>query len=163
MNLTPQQRLADSRRAIVQIMNRDHQEPINDDNSNSSSSRTTDSAHETFEGGPHSNPSAHRHSSGLNGLWRAVRRASSAWWRSHPAHLAVDVCHPMLEKYARENPLKLVGVAAAVGAVVVIAKPWRLISITGVLITAMRSTQMSSLVASLLSSAPERPSGHKPD
>jgi hypothetical protein len=69
----------------------------------------------------------------------------------------------MLEKYARENPLKLVGVAAAVGAVVVIAKPWRLISITGVLITAMRSTQMSSLVASLLSSAPERPSGHKPD
>jgi hypothetical protein len=63
----------------------------------------------------------------------------------------------MFEKYARDNPLKLIGVAATVGAVVVIAKPWRLISVTGVLIAAMRSTQMSSLVASFLSSTSERP------
>jgi ElaB/YqjD/DUF883 family membrane-anchored ribosome-binding protein len=63
----------------------------------------------------------------------------------------------MLEKYAAENPLKLVGIAAAIGAAVVIAKPWRLISVTGVLIAALRSTQMSSLVASFLSVTPEPP------
>jgi hypothetical protein len=62
----------------------------------------------------------------------------------------------MFEKYAQDHPLKLVGAAAAVGAVMVIAKPWRLISVTGVLIAAMRSTQMSSLVASFLTSRPER-------
>jgi len=158
MNLTPQQRLAASRRAIVQNMNRDRQEQTNDDMPYGSLSRTADDgAQRTFEGGSHSVRSARPHSSGLKGLWRTVRRASSAWWRSHPAHLAVDVCHPMFEKYARENPLKLVGVAAAVGAAVVIAKPWRLISVTSVLVAAMRSTQMSSLVASFLSSTSERP------
>jgi hypothetical protein len=157
MNLTPQQRLTASRRAIVQSMNRDRQEHLNDDMPDGSPSRTADNEQEAFDGGSNSTRSARHHSSGLKGLWRTARRASSAWWRSHPAHLAVDVCHPMFEKYARENPLKLVGVAAAVGAVVVIAKPWRLISVTGVLIAALRSTQMSSLVASFLSSTPERP------
>jgi len=160
MSLTPQLRLAASRRAIVQSMNRDRDEQESDDMPDSSSSRGVDGEPETFEGGNNSTRSARPHSSGLKGVWRSVRRASSAWWRSHPAHLAVDVCHPMFEKYARENPLKLVGVAAAVGAVVVIAKPWRLISITGVLVAAMRSTQMSGLVASFLSSPPERPREH---
>lgn len=160
MNLTPQQRLATSRRAIVQSMGRDRQENMNDDMPDGSSSRTTEGEQGVFEGASNSTRSAHLHSSGLKGLWRTVRRASSSWWRSHPAHLAVDVCHPMFEKYARENPLKLVGVAAAVGAVVVIAKPWRLISVTGVLIAALRSTQMSSLVASFLSPTPERPREH---
>jgi hypothetical protein len=158
MNLTPQQRLAMSRRAIVQSMNRDRQEEhMNDDMPDGSSSRAANGEHEAFEGDSNSARSARHHPSGLKGLWRTVRRASSAWWRSHPAHLAADVCHPMFEKYARNNPLKLVGIAAAVGAVVVIAKPWRLISVTGVLIAAMRSTQMSSLVAAFLSSPPERP------
>jgi len=157
MNLTPQQRLTASRRAIMHSMNRDCQEQINDDTPESSSSWPNDGERETFEDELNSARSGRTNSSGLNGLWRTVRRASSAWWRSHPAHLAVDVCHPIFEKYARDNPLKLIGVAAAVGAVVVIAKPWRLISVTGVVIAAMRSTQMSSLVASFLSSTSERP------
>jgi len=157
MNLTPQQRLAASRRAIVQSMNRDRQEHMNDDMPDGSSSRMADGENATFEDESNSTRSTRPHSAGLKGLWRTVRRASSAWWRSHPAHLAVDVCHPMFEKYARENPLKLVGVAAAVGAAVVIAKPWRLISVTGVLVAALRSTQMSSLISSFLSSTPERP------
>ena len=158
MNLTPQQRLAVSRRAIVQSMSRDRQDSLNDDRPDDSSPLGADGGAAAFEDGSHSTRSSRPHSSaGFNGLWRTVRRASSAWWRSHPAHLAVDVTHPMLEKYAAENPLKLVGIAAAIGAAVVIAKPWRLISVTGVLIAALRSTQMSSLVASFLSATPERP------
>jgi hypothetical protein len=60
----------------------------------------------------------------------------------------------MVENYARANPLKLIGIAAAAGALVVIAKPWRLISVTGVVVAALRSTQMSSLIASFLASPP---------
>ncbi len=156
MSMTPQQRLAASRRAIVQSMNRDRQEHMNDDMAADSQAGTGLGGQESLEGAGHSTRSARTHSSGLNGLWRIVRRATSSWWRSHPAHLAVDVVHPMFEKYAQDHPLKLVGAAAAVGAVMVIAKPWRLISVTGVLIAAMRSTQMSSLVASFLTSPPER-------
>ena len=145
MNLTPQQRLATSRRAIVQSMNQDRREHRND------------GGDKTFEDEANKHRLARQRPSGLNGLWRMVRRAASAWWQSHPAHLAMDVAHPMIEKYAQANPLKLLGLAAAVGAVVVIAKPWRLISVTGLVVAAFRSTQMSNLIASVLSSPPARP------
>lgn len=151
MNLTPQQRLAASRRAIVQSMHRDQRTHNHGDMPNGASAQPTNEDDGNYASGSRSNRA---HSSGLNGLWRSVRRTASAWWRSQPASLAVDVVHPMVEKYAQANPLKLIGLAAAVGAAVVIAKPWRLISITGVLVATLRSTQMSSLIASVLSSPP---------
>ncbi len=154
MSLTPQQRLAASRRAIVQSMNRDHREHSQDEAPDGAPARPADAGNGSPTGASRSNRT---HSSGLNGLWRSLRRTTSAWWRSHPACIAVDVVHPMVEKYAQAHPLKLIGMAAAVGAVVVIAKPWRLISVTGVLIAALRSTQMSSLIASFLSSPPTEP------
>ena len=156
MTLSPQQRLAATRRAIVQSMGRDREAHSSDDMPDVSQAETGFDGHATFKSAADSARSARRHSSGLNGLWRTVRRATSTWWRSHPAHLAVDVVHPVFEKYAQEHPLKLVGAAAAVGAVLVIAKPWRLISVTGLLMAALRSTQISSLIAPFLASQPER-------
>ncbi len=96
-------------------------------------------------------------SEGVKGLWRTLHRTAKAWWRSHPAHLAVEVGEPLLGKYAATNPLKLLAISAGLGAAVVLAKPWRLISVTGLLIAAMRSTQVSGLMASLLSSEPRDP------
>lgn len=157
MNLTPQQRLAVSRRAIVQSMNRDHHEHSHDEAPEGASSRPAEEAVRASGGASRSNQ---KHSSGFNGLWRVVRRTASGWWRSHPASLAVDVVQPMVENYARANPLKLIGIAAAVGALVVTAKPWRLISVTGILVAALRSTQMSSLITSVLSSPPTDPRDH---
>ncbi len=93
-------------------------------------------------------------SEGVKGLWRTLRRTAKAWWRSHPAHLAVEVGEPLLGKYAAANPKKLLAISAVLGGAVVLAKPWRLISVTGLLIAALRSTQMSGLLASLLSSEP---------
>lgn len=102
-------------------------------------------------------------SEGVKGLWRTLRRTAKAWWRSHPAHLAVEVGQPMLDKYAATHPLKLLAISAAVGGAVVLVKPWRLISVTGLLIAALRSTQVSGLMSSLLS--PEAPdlgrAGHR--
>lgn len=155
MNLTPQQRLAASRRAIVQSMNRDHHEHSHDETPDGAPSRFADEEPGASAGAPRSNQ---KHSSGLNGLWRVARRTASRWWRSHPASLAVVVVQPMVENYARANPFKLIGMAAVAGAIVVTAKPWRLVSVTGVLIAAMRSTQMSSLIASVLSSPRDYPS-----
>lgn len=96
-------------------------------------------------------------SEGVKGLWRTLRRTAKAWWRSHPAHLAVEVGEPLLDKYAAANPLKLLAISAAIGGAVVLAKPWRLISVTGLLIAALRSTQVSGLLASLLSPEPHDP------
>lgn len=96
-------------------------------------------------------------SAGVKGLWRTLRRTAKAWWRSHPAHLAVEVGQPMLDKYAAMHPLKLLAISAAVGGAVVLAKPWRLISVTGLLIAALRSTQFSGLFASFLAPEPHDP------
>lgn len=154
MSLTPQQRLATSRRAIVQSMHRDQTEHSHDNPSDDAPSRPANSEKATATG---ASRSTRKHSSGFNGLWRVARRTASGWWRSHPASLAVDVVQPMIENYAHANPLKLVGLAAAAGALVVIVKPWRLISVTSVLVAALRSTQMSSLIAAFLSSSPTEP------
>jgi hypothetical protein len=87
---------------------------------------------------------------GLASLWRTLQHTARAWWQSHPAHLALEVAEPLFDKYARAHPTKVLTIAAATGAALVLAKPWRLISITGLLVAAARSTQVSALAAALL-------------
>lgn len=90
------------------------------------------------------------HEDGLASLWRTLQRTARAWWQSHPAHLALEVAEPLFDKYARAHPTKVLTIAAATGAALVLAKPWRLISITGLLVAAAKSTQVSALAAALL-------------
>lgn len=144
-------RLENSRRALMQNMMRNH----------SASGRATrseggydDDPAGTYASSAEAAAAAGASSEGVKGLWRTLRRTARAWWRSHPAHLAVEVGQPILDKYAATHPLKLLAISAAVGGAVVLAKPWRLISLTGLLIAALRSTQVSGLVASLLSPEP---------
>jgi hypothetical protein len=134
--MTPQERLAISRRAILQCMTRsgrDGSEPLQGD--------ATDGAGEA---------SGLKRQGSLGRLWRALRRTTSIWWRSHPAHLAVEVVQPALGQYARAHPLTLLGVAAALGAVAVLAKPWRLIPVTGMLMAAFKSKAFTHFIASVL-------------
>jgi hypothetical protein len=83
---------------------------------------------------------------GFGGLGHAVK----AWWR------------PVLSAYARRKPLQFLGIAAAAGAVVVVARPWKLISATGLLMAVLKSSQVTGLVLSAMSAArygqePDRP------
>ena len=59
----------------------------------------------------------------------------------------------MLETYARRKPLQFLGIAAAAGAVIVVARPWRLISATGLVMALLKSSQLSGLVMSAMSAA----------
>jgi len=54
---------------------------------------------------------------------------------------------------ASRKPAQFLGIAAAVGAVVMIAKPWRLISLTGVIVALVKSSQLSNVVMSAMSAA----------
>ena len=82
--------------------------------------------------------------------WALARQALGAWWRGHPAHLAVELATPVLKTYAEEKPLKLLGIAAGAGAAVVLLRPWRLMSLTGLVLAALKSSQMSGVFSSLL-------------
>jgi hypothetical protein len=87
------------------------------------------------------------------GWFGHVKRALGTWWRHHPAHMGVELATPVLSAYARKKPLQYLGIAAAVGAVLVVARPWRLISATGIVMALLKSSQISGLLMSAMSAA----------
>lgn len=87
----------------------------------------------------------------VSGWWGTIRHAARVWWRYHPARAAADLARPAVENYARKNPATLLAVAAVAGAALVVARPWRLVSMTGLLVAALRPTELSAVVLSLLS------------
>lgn len=131
---TPQERLAISRKAIVRHMTRDDR-------------TTARSEDQPYEIGDESGLS-----SASSGFWpSAVARAIRTWWRHHPVSMAVDVATPVVGRYARSHPLKLLGLAVAAGAAVVLIRPWRLLSVGGILLAAIKSAAVPSVLMSLFS------------
>jgi ElaB/YqjD/DUF883 family membrane-anchored ribosome-binding protein len=45
----------------------------------------------------------------------------------------LQILKPVVARYAKANPMKTLGIAAGVGAAIVVLKPWRLISIGSLL------------------------------
>jgi hypothetical protein len=130
--LTPQQRLAISRRALVNQIN---------------------------GGAPPELPQRRRLQTlpeGQTGLlrnfeWARVgRKVLERWWRRHPANAATQLARPFLDRYAKEQPGKLVAAAAATGALIVLAKPWRLLSVTAVVAAVLKSSDVADMVTTLL-------------
>lgn len=158
--LTPQERIALTRQALLRQMG------VRPENGSSSTQASHDGhtresvgLEDDFENDAHDGTYAE----GLSGLWRSASHAARAWWRSHPAHVVVEVAEPVLGRVARKSPMKLLGAAAAVGAVVVFARPWRLISMTGLVVAALKSTQASSLLSSLIAPPEKRRPGDNED
>jgi hypothetical protein len=92
-------------------------------------------------------------------VWAGVaRNVAQRWWRRHPANAAGQLARPLLERYAREQPLKLLAGAAAVGAVTVLVKPWRLLSITALLAAVLKTSDVADLVTTLMqkNSSPQK-------
>lgn len=130
--LSAQQRLAASRQALLRDMKRDTLEP----------------------GTPeHEEATADIAESGVDasaGTWELVRQVARSWWQGHPAHLALDVAKPMMQTYAQEKPFHVLGIAAATGAAIVVLRPWRLVSLTGVALAMLKSTELSGVVHSFM-------------
>ncbi|MBA2964606.1 MULTISPECIES: hypothetical protein [Ramlibacter] len=106
-------------------------------------------------------PRTRRRRSGPDWLEHA-RDIVEDWWRYHPAHMAVDLARPALASYARRKPMQFLGIAAATGAVLVLLRPWKLISATGVLVALAKSPQVASLVMSAMASS-HNPRGDEAD
>jgi hypothetical protein len=85
-----------------------------------------------------------------------AQHALRTWWRHHPAHMAVELAAPLMHDYARRKPVQLLGISLAAGAALTFARPWRLISITTLVVAVLKSSQLSSLVLAALSAADYR-------
>jgi hypothetical protein len=90
-------------------------------------------------------------SSGGGSLFSRISRAAKSYWRHHPARVGVQMATPLLSQFARRQPAAYIGIAAVAGAVIMIARPWRLVSVTGVLIALAKSPQLAGVVMSAMS------------
>lgn len=79
-----------------------------------------------------------------------VRGVLRRWWRRHPANAAGQLARPLIERYAREEPAKLVAVSAAGGALLVLIRPWRLLSLASIVALALKTSDVADLVTSLI-------------
>lgn len=83
------------------------------------------------------------------GLWSKVQFLARSWWRNHPANYAVQIVRPSLDDYAAKEPFKLVGIAAAVGAVAVLIRPWRALPMTALVLAPLKSSGFTSTAMAL--------------
>ncbi len=85
-----------------------------------------------------------------HGRWAGLRAALHDYWENHPVRMALQLAEPGLRAYGQHHPLQLLAGCAAAGALLVLARPWRLVSVTGALLAAIRSPRLSSMVLSAL-------------
>lgn len=128
---TPAQRLAASRQNLMEFM-----------------AKGTGSS----SGPDHSGASHDEQGSGKSSVLHKLIHTVRVWWRHHPAKLALEIAEPALQQYARHKPLQLVGMAAAAGVATVFIRPWRLVSVTGLLLATLKSSGMVNMALSLASS-----------
>lgn len=94
--------------------------------------------------------------------WRLLKRTALRWWQRHPASTVTEVAVPLLGAYTRQEPLKVLGVAALLGAAVVFTRPWRLLSAGALLAATFRPADMSALVLSMLTQVSADAPRHNP-
>ena len=85
------------------------------------------------------------------GWFTRLKHAAQSYWRHHPARMGLQLATPVLSQYARRHPAAYVGIAVAAGAIVMVARPWRLVSVTGVVLALAKSPQLAGVVMSAMS------------
>lgn len=130
--LTPQEKLAISRKALMRVMARDTR--------NQSGPVLGEPESDHPQAAPVKEGSA----------FSAISFAAQTWWRHHPAHAVLDVGRPVFDRYAARRPFQVLGIAMVVGASAVLLRPWRLISIGGLLLAAVKSASTPGVLLSML-------------
>ena len=143
--LTPKERLAISRRALVRELNGDD-EPDHRPRGRPGAAPQEPAGMPSVDdaGGPGHPFRGHQR-------WISMARSmTERWWRRHPAHAMGQLARPVLEHYARKEPAKLMVIAAATGAAMVLLKPWRLLSFTAVLAAVLKTSDVADVVNTLM-------------
>lgn len=97
-----------------------------------------------------------------SGFWAsALARAVQTWWRNQPASVAFGVAKPVLGRYAERQPFKLLGVAAVAGAALVLLRPWRLVSVGGLALAAVKSAAVPGVLMSLFAAREDGKPGNQ--
>lgn len=150
--LSPQERLALSRKALVQHMSRHR--PVE----KNKMAIELEASEPPAIGSSSSSASAPVSASASSGqTWNLLKYAARNWWYRHPASAAAGLAQPLLRDYAQAHPFKLLLISAGVGAAAVMLRPWRLVSV-GLLLSAVKSSGLpGALLSDARRSASQRP------
>lgn len=137
--LTPQQRLALSRRALFRqptpVPDEAYDAPLESPEVGAARTGISFSSSSTWQGLP----------------WLDMTRSMALrWWRRHPANAACQLARPVLQRFAEDRPGRLMAVAAGTGALVVLVKPWRLLSVTAVIAMLLKTSDVADMVTTLM-------------
>lgn len=144
--LTPQQRLAISRRALFNEFDYER------DDQRSETDRNVDIDGADLSALP---TAGHKKPKGLLAgfpMLAVARNIGERWWRRHPANAVVQLGRPVLARYARRRPVKLMAYAAGTGALLVILRPWRLLSVTALAAAVFKTSDVADMVTTLMHS-----------
>lgn len=142
-DLTPRQRLALSRQAMVRELNG---EPPLDE-----TIQDTDGARMSVGAGPEGTAAKLGRPAPRGFPWGSVaRNVAQRWWQRHPANAVGQLARPLLQQYAHREPVKLMAVAAATGAVLVVLRPWRLLSATAMVALLFKNSDVADVIDQLM-------------
>lgn len=79
------------------------------------------------------------------------RGVLARWWSRHPLNSAVDLGRPFLENMAERQPGRLMAYGAGTGALLMVIKPWKLLSLATILSLAFRTSDLTGLIAGAFS------------
>jgi hypothetical protein len=87
------------------------------------------------------------------GLWPWLLQA----WQNHPARLAVQARAPLLREHTRRHPWQVLALSGLLGGALVLLRPWRLLPMGALLMTAARTVPLSQLLSAWLQQAHHDP------
>ena len=150
--MTPAEKLDRSRLAIVEYLARGERRSDRRDEREAAFDADLDehaTLHEPDDEGGEARDDFFSRNRWLRGMSSAAR----AWWRHHPAQMAVELATPALRSTMRRHPFSVLAASAGVGALLVVTRPWRLISVTTLVVAIVKSSQLSGVVMSALADA----------
>jgi len=140
---TPQERLAMSRHALVQHLRQEHLPGRR--RALRPRDRTGDATTYFVEAAT-AHPAA--------GWLKLGQRLAGHWWRRHPLHAAGQLARPLLERAAHERPVALMVAAAATGGVLVLTRPWRLLTVSAAIAALFKTSELAGVINTLMHREP---------
>ena len=89
------------------------------------------------------------------GLWPWLLQA----WQNHPARLAVQALAPLLREHTRRHPWQVLALSGLLGGAVMLLRPWRLLPLGAVLMTAARTVPLAQVLSAWLHRAQQGQAG----
>ncbi len=94
---------------------------------------------------------------------RVVGAAVGAWWEQNPLSVVPRLAKPLITEQVRKHPWQAVGIAAAVGGVIVLLRPWRRLPVANMAGALLRTTSLSAVTAAALAAMQASMSQHDDD